>query len=52
MDEKKKTISDCCDGETYFCPPSQGKDGFFVCQTCMKGCTVHIVDNDVTSGKT
>ena len=38
---KTINVSDCCEGETYFCPPSLGEEGFFVCQTCLKGCTTH-----------
>lgn len=53
MDEKNVTLSNCCDGEAYFCPPSLGEEGFFVCKKCLKQCGVHFekVKTHVKLGK-
>jgi tRNA(Ile2) C34 agmatinyltransferase TiaS len=32
------TASKCCGVDTYYCPPSLGEEGFFVCKKCMKEC--------------
>ena len=39
---KNVYLSDCCNGPTFFVPPSLKEKGFYVCGTCNEGCKTHL----------
>ncbi len=40
---KRTPVSDCCESDVHFIPPSLGDPGFYFCTRCNKECKTKII---------
>jgi hypothetical protein len=44
VDNKRLVVSDCCESNVYFVPPSMGDTGFHFCANCSRECKTKLLE--------